>query len=207
MTVRGIIAAAYGTPQPLPLFRVVGGPSWIDSDRYDIDANAISDLTPSLTPPWPARGQAMLRALLVDRFKLAARKETREVPAYELVLAKKERPLGPQLRESTGADCGDAKSTTAASADAGAPNSITCGGFRFTPPERLTARYLTMDELARFIMLNIVERPVVNRTGLTGHYSMELDYTPTTPPTADVANEPLQPTARQSSRLCRSNWG
>src|SRR5688500_15111109 len=35
MTVRGIVAAAYGAPQPIPLFRVIGGPGWIDSDRFD----------------------------------------------------------------------------------------------------------------------------------------------------------------------------
>src|SRR6266480_406461 len=116
----------------------------------------------------------MLRDLLADRFRLIAHQETRELPAYALVLARKDGALGPQLRESTGGDCVDPKSALAAT-----PAQITCGGFRFTPPERLSARYLTMDELARFIMLNIVDRPVVNRTGLTGRFSVELDYTRT----------------------------
>jgi len=190
MTVRGIIAATYGTPQPLPLFRVIGGPKWIDSDRYDIDARASSDVASSLIPPWPARGGAMLRDLLADRFRLIAHQETRELPAYGLVLARKDGALGPQLRESTGGDCVDPKSAVPAT-----PAQITCGGFRFTPPERLSARYLTMDELARFIMLNIVDRPVVNRTGLAGRFSVELDYTrtltATLPGTAGVDELPL----------------
>ena len=195
MTVRGIIAAAYGTPQPLPQFRVVGGPRWIDSDRYDIEARASSDVASSLMPPWPARGQAMLRALLVDRFRLIAHQETRELPAYELVLARKDGALGPQLRESTGADCVDPKA--ARSAAAGAPTPIACGGFQRTQPERLSARYLTMDDLARFMSLNIVERPIVNRTRLTGHFSLELDYTralAALPPGEPGVNEPLSPT-------------
>jgi uncharacterized protein (TIGR03435 family) len=209
MTVRGIIAAAYGSPQPLPLFRVIGGASWIDSDRYDVEANASADAASSLTP-WPPRGQAMLRALLVDRFKLVARQETRELPAYELRLANEDRTLGPQLHQSTGADCVDPKSTTAAPAGAGAPAQIACGGFRFTPPERLSARFLTMDELARFIMLNIVERPVVNRTGLNGHFSIEVDYTRAltapTPGAAD-ANEPLRPTGTSIFTAVREQLG
>ena len=109
-----------------------------------------------------------------------------------LVLARKDGALGPQLRESTGGDCVDPKSAVAAT-----PAQITCGGFRFTPPERLSARYLTMDELARFIMLNIVDRPVVNRTGLTGRFSVELDYTRTltaTPPSTAGVDEPSLPT-------------
>ena len=45
MTLRGLVAAAYGTPQPLPLYRIVGGPGWIDSERFDVDAKARTDLT------------------------------------------------------------------------------------------------------------------------------------------------------------------
>ena len=177
MTVRGIVAMAYGTPQPLPLFRVVGGPGWLDTDRYDIDAVPPADVAPTLTPPWPPQGQAMLRALLADRFKLAARQQTRDLPAYELVLANADRRLGPQLRPSDGADCVDPKTAAATPATPGRPAPIACGGFQTTPPERLSARNLTMDDLARFISLNVVERPVINRTDLTGRYSMDFDYT------------------------------
>jgi uncharacterized protein (TIGR03435 family) len=178
MTVRGIIAMAYGTPQPLPLFRVVGGPGWLDGARYDIDAVPPADIAASLTPPWPPRGQALLRALLADRFKLAAHQDTRDLPAYELVFANSNR-LGPQLRASDGADCVDPKTAATGSAAPGRAASVTCGGFQMTPPERLSARYLTMDELARFISLNVVEHPVINRTGLAGHFSMDFDYTRT----------------------------
>jgi uncharacterized protein (TIGR03435 family) len=52
----------------------------------------------------------VLRDLLADRFRLIAHQETRELPAYRLVLARKDGPLGPQLRESTGGDCVDPKS-------------------------------------------------------------------------------------------------
>jgi uncharacterized protein (TIGR03435 family) len=177
MTIRGIIAMAYGTPQPLPLFRVVGGPGWLDHDRYDIDAVPPADIAASLTPPWPPRGQAMLRALLADRFRLAARQDTRDLPAYELVFATGDRRLGPQLRPSDGADCVDPKTAATAPATPGRAAPITCGGFQMTPPERLSARHLTLDELARFLSLNVVERPVINRTGLPGHFSMDFDYT------------------------------
>jgi uncharacterized protein (TIGR03435 family) len=204
MTVRGIIAAAYGTPQPLPLFRVIGGPSWIDSDRYDVEANASADAASSLTAQWTPRGQAMLRALLVDRFRLLARQETRELPAYELRVANEDRTLGPQLHESTGADCADPQSTTAVPSGTQAPTQIACGGFRFTPPERLSARFLTMDEFARFIMLNIVERPVVNRTGLNGHFSIDVDYTRAlAAPTPD----PLRPTGTSIFTAVREQLG
>ena len=177
VTVRGLIAMAYGTPQPLPLFRVVGGPGWLDSDRYDIDAVPPGAVAASLTPPWPPRGQAMLRVLLADRFALAVRQATRDLPAYELILTNDDRRLGPQLRPSDGADCVDPKTAATTAAAPGRPAPIACGGFQMTPPERLSARHLTLDELARFISLNIVERPVINRTGLVGRFSMDFDYT------------------------------
>jgi uncharacterized protein (TIGR03435 family) len=192
MTARGLIAAAYGSPQPLPLFRVVGGDGWIDSERYDVDAAPSEAIAPTLTPPWPARGQSMLRTLLRDRFKLVARQEARELPVYELVVSKPS-ALGPQLRVSTGGDCA---SPPAANGGAPPPGTapIACGGLRVTPPERLTGRYLTMDQLARFLALNVVERSVINRTGLAGHYSWELDYTRDAPAAPAGAAEPAPPT-------------
>lgn len=70
--------------------QVVGGPSWMDRDRYDIVATV--DGTPS-----PAEATAMARALLEERFSLRAHIESRELTSYELSLA---RPgtLGPRLK-------------------------------------------------------------------------------------------------------------
>src|SRR4029453_156201 len=98
MTLRGLVAAAYGAPQPLPVYRVVGGPGWIDSDRFDIDARASTDLTDLPGQPgWSAHGQQMLRVLLAERFRLAAHQETRDVPSYALVEARSDGRLGPGL--------------------------------------------------------------------------------------------------------------
>ena len=56
------------------------------------------------------------------------------------------------------------------------------------PPERVSARHLTMDEITRFIMLNAVDRPVLNRTDLSGHFNMDLEFTRGLPaPDAPVA--------------------
>ena len=178
MTLRGVVAAAYGTPEPLPLFRVLEGPGWIDSDRFDIEALAGSEFAETQSRPgWTVRGELMLRTLLADRFKLIARQEMRDVSAYALVMARSDGRLGQQLRPSSD-DCQNAVP-------------IPCGGFGSTPPNRLSARHLTIDQFARYIMLNAVNRPVVNRTGLTGNFSLELDYTRSLAPAAPAgANDP-----------------
>jgi uncharacterized protein (TIGR03435 family) len=175
MTLRGLVAAAYGTPQPLPLYRVVGGPGWIDSDRFDVDARVSSDLTDLAGKPgWSARGQQMLRALLAERFRLVARREERELPSYALVKARSDGRLGSQIAVSRDEDCNRPPAPETSRTPAERP---ACGGFRFTPPERVSGRHLTMDEIARFIMLNTVDRPVLNRTDLSGHFNIDLDFT------------------------------
>jgi uncharacterized protein (TIGR03435 family) len=184
MTLRGLIAAAYGTPQPLPLYRVVGGPGWLDSDRFDIDARATTDFAdlPGQRAGWSPIGQQMLRRLLAERFRLVAHQETRDLPAYALTKAKSDGTLGSQLTVS--------RETCIPPPPPGAPPSdaIPCGGFRFTPPERVSARHLTMDEIARYIMLNAVDRPVVNRTDISGNFNMDLDFTrELTPPPPGAA--------------------
>jgi len=180
MTLRGLIAAAHGTPQPLPLYRIVGGPGWIDSDRFDIDARAAADLTdlPG-RPGWSSDGQQMLKALLVDRFRLVSHQEMRELPAYALVKARSDGTFGPQLTMSLEDACG---SPPPPGTSRSAPESVPCGGVRFTPPERVSARHMAMDEIARFIMLNAVDRPVLNRTDLSGHFNMDLEFTRGLPP-------------------------
>src|SRR5688572_21386895 len=78
-------------------YQMVGGPGWIDSERFDIVAKAPAGSTPDQTT-------LMMRGLLADRFKLKIHAETREVPIYALVLARSDGKLGPKLSKSTD-DC------------------------------------------------------------------------------------------------------
>src|SRR5688572_33255506 len=82
---RLLIADAYIGAQPGAIDRIVGGPDWVQSARYDIIAKAAREFRP--TPPGPpAEMLLMIRALLEDRFKLKVHREPRELPAYELVV-------------------------------------------------------------------------------------------------------------------------
>src|SRR5262247_1011294 len=68
-----------GRGYAVPEMRVVGGPSWVDTDRYDIEAKSEGPQAPL---------QPMLQAMLEDRFKLKVHRETRDLPVYELVVVK-----------------------------------------------------------------------------------------------------------------------
>src|SRR5229473_3073049 len=77
VTARRVIGLAF---QPLLGNQIVGGPAWLDVDRFDIQAKASGD-------PSGAQLRLMLQSLLKERFKLVAHRETRELPVYNLVMA------------------------------------------------------------------------------------------------------------------------
>ena len=81
-------------------FQLVGGPSWLDSERFDILAKAEGN-------PTPEQERLMLRTLLAERFALSAHTEARELPLYEMVMVRVDGRPGPRLRR-TGADCAEA---------------------------------------------------------------------------------------------------
>jgi uncharacterized protein (TIGR03435 family) len=145
-----------------------GGPGWLDSDRFDIVAKSERN-------PTPLQMRMMLRPLLAERFRLSVHTETRELPLYALVLARTDGKLGPHLRP-TGADCSQApewlgtgppplRSQDAPCRSAG-PGSG--GAMRF--------RGITLDAFAMFLATP-VRRPVIDRTGLSGDFDVELDMT------------------------------
>src|SRR5687767_6933031 len=81
--------------------RLMGGPDWIRTERFDVDARADYDL-----PAWgpsgpPADVLQMLRRLLAERFGLVVRQESRELPVYVLVVARADGRTGPDIRPST----------------------------------------------------------------------------------------------------------
>jgi uncharacterized protein (TIGR03435 family) len=166
----------------IPVFRVSGGPDWLDSDRFDVTARAEGN--PSL-----AAKRLMLRRLLAERFKLDTHIDTRELPIYALTLARSDRQLGPRLRQAA-ADCSRIDQPTlftmVGPAPAGGPPA--CGYFGFSPSTNfptgrggLAFRGLTMPALA-LKLVPMVRRTVVDDTGLTGYFDAEFDFLSELPP-------------------------
>ena len=101
-TPRSLLLRAYG----LVDVQLIGAPSWLNVERYDIDARA-----GGAPVGGPESLLPLVRALLVDRFKLRAHTDARELPAYALTFARRDRQPGPQLRP-TQADCTHASTQT-----------------------------------------------------------------------------------------------
>jgi len=93
VTLRRCMRSAYGLPEA----QIIGGPKWVDEERYDIDAKA----------PGPAGDHdmsVMMRQLLAERFKLVFHRETRPLSGYALILGKKgltAKPSKPDIARST----------------------------------------------------------------------------------------------------------
>jgi len=162
VTLGSVIRLAYG----LQDFQMVGGPKWVDTDRFDIQVRGPQGATESEAP-------RRLQSLLAERFALKAHMERRNHPIYALVLARADRSLGPRLRRSQI----DPKKLEEQDAKMLRENPAT-----FTPLEcglaagrRLGDCGSTMAVLAsRFPMY--VGRMVVDRTGLTGAYAYDLRF-------------------------------
>ena len=166
-TVRNLIRNAFNV-QPDQL---LGGPDWMDSDRFDIQAKAAdADLNEKGMLSYP---QFMLRlqSLLEDRFKMVTHWETRERPVYVLMVASAGK-LGPNLKPHTG-DC-NRPPGTAPSPSAPA----TFCGTRFNPASgQVTGAGITMETFSRNLSGG-TGRYIIEKTGLTGAYDLELAYTP-----------------------------
>jgi len=181
----GLISVAYGEPYaPLRGNRLVmnvrgfgGGNGYASNDRFDIVAKAAADLTREQLP-------AALRLLLADRFKLVVHHETRELPAYHLLLARADGRLGPKLRRSD-VDCSDLQAPAAKNDD----GTSKCGFRRF--PGKATGR-ATMKDLAAVLLNSAVDdrRPVEDHTGLAGTFEFDLEWTPTAAIPADAPPAP-----------------
>jgi uncharacterized protein (TIGR03435 family) len=187
------IADAFLGGQPLGPSRVLGGPDWIDSARYDINAKASAEFQqPPAGGPSPELLQ-MLRSLLEERFKLKAHRETRELPIYELVVAREDGRLGSQLRQST-IDC----DAVLAARRAGAPppprqpmEPPPSNAMR--GPARIISGGIAMPQFATMVTMAMADamgpagrdmgRLVVDKTGLTGRFEFLLAWTPEVMPT------------------------
>ena len=154
-------------------FQIVGGPDWLNTDRWNIIAKAAGNAPPE-------QMMVMLQNLLIDRFKLTVRRETREMPIYALVLARPGGALGPKARVSS-TDCA---AITAAARASGAPPPTPAGGGPLcgtrTAAGRMMTSSTTMADLARNLS-PIAGRSIVDKTGLTGSFDLDLTWTPEGP--------------------------
>jgi uncharacterized protein (TIGR03435 family) len=153
-----LISYAYDVMQS----QIVGAPAWVGSDRYDVAAKAEND------PPVDGI-RAMLRRLLEERFQLKSHREERPGAVYDLVVSK------PGKLKATSGDCPGILSDQASRTNA-PPGDAPCGGLRNTPGHTKGCR-LTAEELAGSLSF-FLQRPVVDKTGLTGRYDIELEWTP-----------------------------
>jgi uncharacterized protein (TIGR03435 family) len=179
INVRSLISTAYGTPQPIATAQIIGGPGWINTDRFDIVAKAEGDVQPGQNGVIPL----MIRAMLADRFKLVVHMESRELPIYALVKARRDGKLGPKL----GPAAEDCAAIAAARGRGGAPapggpapgpgpgGRPACG--MMAGPANLAAGGASMTLLAT-LLSGRVQRIVVDRTGLTGNFDIDLTWTP-----------------------------
>ncbi len=133
----------------LKYYQLSGFPSWADSDRFDIDAKAEGDGTLS-----KVQFKQMLQTLLADRFRLKVHRETKEMPVYALVVGKN----GPKLKQSVAEE-----------------PSLT---MRATQGVEITVSKGSMEQLATQLSGSGTDRPVLDKTGLTGTYDYKLSWTP-----------------------------
>ena len=166
-----------------PDYQVIGAPGWIDTEFYTIVAKP-----PDGTPP--AALTTMLLNLLKDRFQLATHLETRELPTFNLVMARTDGRLGPNLK-ATPAECQATvaernAAMQAAAAGRGAPPPMPPLGDPKAPPACGFGRVGIGDvavsgrTIAQFVttLSEWVGSPVIDKTGLTGLYDFTLKSSP-----------------------------
>ncbi len=171
MSLRLLIKTAYGVHDS----QIVNGPSWIDSDRWDINAKAegYKDAT-----SFRDQARLMVRPLLADRFKLVMHHEQRELPVYALVPAKANGEFGPNFRANDERDCGKPMPPMTAAETAAEPVApMPCGADLFNP-RHLEARAMTLNYMLIGLARTSIDRVVVDHTGLTGKFDWEVQWVP-----------------------------
>ena len=143
-TLLNLIALAYD----LNPRTISGGPGWMDEQKFVIDA-----VTPGDVAPARQEQMRMLRALLVERFGLKFHRQDKEFSIYELDVAKG----GPKLKPAAKPDD---------------PQQLI--GVVYPGKIEVPARNVTMDDFVAMLQRATLDRPTVNKTGLTGKYDFDL---------------------------------
>ena len=155
--------------------QVIGLPDWTEEINFDITAVYGSAAT---TTDKDVR--VMVQQLLNDRFGLLLHPDRRVIPAYDLNLAHNGGKPGPNMTVSS-IDCQEMIAEKIPFKNADSKSALSPGGVRPACRVLATRRFLTgggltMQQLTSALQ-SMVERPVVDRTGLKGSYDIELKWT------------------------------
>jgi bla regulator protein BlaR1 len=199
VTLKGITRASYG----LQDYQIIGGPNWLDTDRFDVQAKPSPDYEPKpptrcFPPNCPLTPiQLMMQDLLRDRFQLRTHRETRELPIYELTIAKsgfklKEADPGAPVVPSPPPPPGTPPPTNPAALPTLQPGAIGILG------NGITASRVQISALASALS-GILGRPVIDKTGIMGEYGFKFVFScggldgapPATPAAGLEASDPM----------------
>lgn len=161
LKVRDLICLAYGVRRD----QISGAPNWVSATGYDVDAKVSEHDLSRLKALSPNQRRMMLQAVLVERFGLKAHREVKVMKTFDLVQSGspvKLRPSSPQTEREIAAASPDSP---------GSGTTLTLGR------NELSGIGLSMSVLANQISL-IVERPVIDKTGLSGHFDLSLHWSP-----------------------------
>lgn len=129
--------------------QIVNAPSWVKTDKYDVTA------VPSVEQPTLAQSRVMMQKLLSDRFKLTIHTDKKELSVYALGVDK----TGPKLMKSDSS-----------------PNRSP--SLLFGKLGNLTVRNANMRGFVSLLQEAVLDRPVIDQTGIDGRYDFTLNWTP-----------------------------
>jgi len=166
VTLHGLIRRAYEVQDD----QILGGPDWLNSEGYDIDAKVEKSVVAELQKLGPdqsfLQSRRMLQALLADRFKLSVHNESKEVPVYALVIARNGLKIQRAIPGDTYAD-GFKR-----------PDGVPIGWGDWSEPGKFFAQGVPIVSLVQHLSEHYLHRPVLDKTGLTDKYDFALHWTP-----------------------------
>ncbi len=165
-----LIQFAYG----IQAKQIVGAPEWMDRDRYDISAVPNQEGVPTLS-----QVRLMVQKLMADRYKLTFHRGKRELSAFVLTVEQNEPKLNPtQLKGPVPV------------------NSLLSGSRGWT----LSMRNASMTDFTGYLQMIVLDRPVVDQTGIAGKFDISVTFTPDNsqfkgnpPPPQQAANDDIAP--------------
>ena len=146
---------------------IEGGPGWINSDRYNIDAKTEGPATDEMM-----RGP-MMRTLLEDRFQLKIHRETRQGPVYELRAAQG----GPKLEPVEYGKCTPVEDFDFRKLAPGQKPPLLCNGA-MVQSGKLVFFAMSIADFCQNLTWNALDRPVIDKTGIAGKFNFRIEFAP-----------------------------